>query len=80
MSGMQRDLVISPVVEAMALPSVRLVMTLQRKRVPPEPIIFTAIPTRMISVFSLKAKKPIMRDMITPVPKAARKPQNQLPA
>ena len=80
MSGMHSDLVMRPVVEAMALPSVRLVMTLHRNSVPPEPIMFTAMPTRMMSVLSRKAKKPISSDINTPVASAARKPQNQLPA
>ena len=80
MFGMHRDLVIRPVVEAMALPCVRLVMTLHKNRVPPEPIMFMAMPTSMMSVFSRKAKKPITSDSSTPVASAPSKPQNQLPA
>ena len=80
MSGMQRDLVIRPVVEAIALPSVRLVMTLHKNSVPPEPIMLTAMPTSVMSVLSWKAKKPIMRLIRTPTTTAARSPHTQLPA
>ena len=80
MSGIHRLLVISPVVDAIAVPSVMSVMTLQRKSVPPLPIILIAIPTRMMSVFNWKAKKPITRLITTPVTTAATSPGNQCPA
>ena len=78
MFGMSRLELIRPVDEAMAVPSVRFVMTLQRNSVPPEPIILTAMPTSVISVFSWKAKKPIIRLMSTPMASAASRPQTQL--
>ena len=78
MSGIQSDLVINPVVEAIAFPCVRFVITLHRNNVPPEPIMLIATPTRMISVLSLKAKNPMIRDIITPVAKAASSPKYQV--
>ncbi len=80
MLGMVSEAVIRPVVEAIALPSVRLVITLQRNSVPPEPIMLTAIPTMVMLVFSLKAKKPISSASSVPMTSAAIKPQNQLEA
>ena len=70
--GTCSDLVIRFVVEAPP------VMTFTRKSVPPEPIMLIAVPVRMISVFRLKAKNPISRDISTPVTNAASRPQNQL--
>ena len=78
MSGMHSALVIRPVEDAIALPSVRLVMTLQRKSVPPEPIILTAMPTMVMFVRSLKAKKPIISASPVPTTSAASRPQSQL--
>ena len=80
MFGIQSVEVIRPVEDAIALPSVRFVMTLHKNSVPPEPIMLTAMPTRVISVFSWKAKKPIIRPISVPIASAASKPQNQLPA
>ena len=62
------------VVEASAVPSVACVMTLTRNSVPPEPIIFTATPARMMSVFRLKEKKPISSDTSTPIISASSTP------
>ena len=42
--------------------------------VPPEPIIFTATPARMMSVFRLKEKKPISSDTSTPIISASSTP------
>ena len=78
MFGTQSAEVIRPVEDAIALPSVRFVMTLHKNSVPPEPIMLTAMPTRVISVFSWKAKKPIIRLMSTPMASAASRPQTQL--
>ena len=71
--------VMREVVEARALPSVCWVMTFTRKRVPPEPIMLTAIPVRMMSVFRLKAKNPISRDTRTPQNRATTRPTAQEP-
>ena len=78
MFGTQSAEVIRPVEDAIALPSVRFVMTLHKNSVPPEPIILMAMPTSVISVFSWKAKKPIIRLMSTPMASAASRPQTQL--
>ncbi len=48
------------------------------KMVPPFPSIFTAIPARMISVLSFRAKKPIIRAVRTPSRMANRRPSQAL--
>ena len=78
MFGISRFEVIKPVEDAMDVPSVRFVMTLHKNSVPPEPIMLMAMPTRVMSVLSWKAKKPIIRLISTPMASAASKPQSQL--
>ena len=77
--GICRFRVMREVVEAMALPSVRSVMTFTKNSVPPEPIMLMAIPTRMMSVFRLKAKKPISRATTIPMSTATVRPTSQEP-
>ena len=77
--GICKSFVIREVVEASALPSVMSVTTLTRNSVPPEPIMFTATPVRMMSVFRLKAKKPIIRPTRIPMIRASRRPAAQEP-
>ena len=77
--GICRSLVMREVVEARALPSVIWVMTFTRNSVPPEPIMLTATPVRMMSVFRLKAKKPISRPMMMPTSRASSNPAAQEP-
>ena len=78
MLGICRFFVIREVVEVRELPMVTLVMVFTRKMVPPEPIILTAVPTRIMSVFSLKANTPIRRASRSPTAMATRRPISQL--
>ena len=79
MEGIWLARVTRDVVEESALPSVMFVMTLTRNSVPPEPIILTATPVRMMSVFRMKAKKPIRSGVRMPGRMATSTPRAQDP-
>ena len=49
-----------------------------RKMVPPPPSMLTAMPARMMSVFSFRLKKPIIRPSRMPTSTAISTPRTQL--
>ena len=71
--------VIKEVVEVSCVPCVIPVITFTRKIVPPDPIILTAVPVKIMFVFKLNAKNPITKLTIIPTAIATSKPTNQLP-
>jgi hypothetical protein len=71
--------VIKEVVEVSCDPWVIPVITLTKKIVPPDPIILTAVPVKIMFVFRLNAKNPISKLTIIPTAIATSKPTNQFP-